>query len=517
MTPPATVEDVAVHGLTDTIGVTIPNPLTCEDVPNRRAKAGKLNGGVAAATNSEFFKAPAPHKPLAIRLDHRMSQEAKLRKSTVLKSLAKHMATPGMISLGGGLPSSEYFPFESMDIKVPAVGKFLEEETKTTGKTMHLGKHDVKEGKSCASGSAQMVRWVTEHTEIVHNPPYRDWACTLSAGSTSSLEMVYRMFLEKGDFVISEEPRTAGLQFVGVKMDSEGMIAEALDELLENWDVATRGARKPFLLYTVPTGQNPTGSTQGRERRQQIYKVAQKHDLILIEDEPYYFLQMQPYTGPGAEPAPLPKNHDEFLKSLVPSLLSMDVDGRVIRLDSFSKVLAPGSRCGWVVASAQVCERLQRHGEVSTQHAAGFSQVILHRLLDEEWGHGGYLDWLVNLRVQYTTRRDALMKACDDHLPKEVATWTPPAAGMFHWINLDVSKHPEFGKKSVAEIEQAVFRTSVASGVLVTPGSYFMADQENELEKVFFRATFAAAEFDTMSEAIRRFGLAIRKVFGLPQ
>jgi hypothetical protein len=83
----------------------------------------------------------------------------------------------GMISLGGGLPSSEYFPFESMDIKVPTVGKFLEEETKKTGKTMHLGKHDVREGKSAydlsialnygqSSGSAQMVRWVTEHTEV---------------------------------------------------------------------------------------------------------------------------------------------------------------------------------------------------------------------------------------------------------------------------------------------------------------------------------------------------------------
>jgi aromatic amino acid aminotransferase I len=86
------------------------------------------------------------------------------------------------------------------------------------------------------------------------------------------------------------------------------------------------------------------------------------------------------------------------------------------------------------------------------------------------------------------------MKACEDHLPKEVATWTPPTAGMFHWVNLDVSKHPDFGKKSVRDIEQAVFKVAVANGVLVTPGSYFLADQENELEKVFFRATFAAAE-----------------------
>jgi aromatic amino acid aminotransferase I len=312
--------------------------------------------------------------------------------------------------------------------------------------------------------------------------------------------MVYRMFLERGDYVISEEYTFAtavetshpmGCKFVGVKMDEQGMIADALDELLENWDVEARGARKPFLLYTVPSGQNPTGATQGPERRRQIYKVAQRHDLIIIEDEPYFFLQMNKYGVPAP---PLPKTHEEFIKSLIPSLLSMDVDGRVVRLDSFSKVLAPGSRCGWIVAPTQICEKIQRHGEVSTQHPSGFAQVILHRLLDEEWGHGGYLDWLVNLRLEYSSRRDVLMKACDEFLPKSVASWTPPNAGMFHWVNLDVSKHPEFGKKSVKSIEEEMFKAAIAQGVLVTPGSYFLAEQDKEPEKMFFRTTYAAAE-----------------------
>jgi len=312
--------------------------------------------------------------------------------------------------------------------------------------------------------------------------------------------MVYRMFLERGDYVISEEYTFAtavetshpmGCNFVGVKMDEQGMIADALDELLENWDVEARGARKPFLLYTVPSGQNPTGATQGPERRRQIYKVAQRHDLIIIEDEPYFFLQMNKYGVPAP---PLPKTHEEFIKSLIPSLLSMDVDGRVVRLDSFSKVLAPGSRCGWIVAPTQICERIQRHGEVSTQHPSGFTQVILHRLLDEEWGHGGYLDWLVSLRLEYSSRRDVLMKACDEFLPKSVASWTPPNAGMFHWVNLDVSKHPEFGKKSVKSIEEEMFKAAIAQGVLVTPGSYFLAEQDKEPEKMFFRTTYAAAE-----------------------
>lgn len=478
-----------------------------------------------------------------------------------------------MISLGGGLPSSEYFPFEHLDVKVPAVGKFTEAETKVSGEIMRIAKHDMKEGKSAwdlsvalnygqSTGSAQLLRWVTEHTEvrrsrtvfgrwarhqaarfsaaridlgpseidlkrsivkedaasdhghvvtlihysianvsqIVHNPPYRDWACSLSVGSTSSLDMVYRMFLERGDCVISEEYTFAtavesshplGCKFVGVRMDGEGMIPEALDEMLLNWNVAARGARKPFLIYTVPSGQNPTGSTQGTARRQEIYKVAQKHDLVIVEDEPYYFLQMGPYVS-GNETAPLPKSHEEFIKSLVPSLLSMDVDGRVVRLDSFSKVLSPASRCGWIVASQQVCERFQRHGECSVQCPSGFTQIILHRLLDEHWGHGGYLDWLVSIRVAYTARRNSMLKSCDAHLPKEVASWTPPTAGMFHWISLDLSKHP--GGKDAQTVEDEVFNAAIALGVLVTPGSYFLAEHGHVLEKVFFRVTFAAAE-----------------------
>lgn len=342
---------------------------------------------------------------------------------------------------------------------------------------------------------------------MIHNPPYRDWACTLSVGSTSSLSMVYRMFLERGDYVLAEEYTFAtavesshplGCRLVGVPMDDQGIVAEALDELLDGWDPAARaGARKPFLLYTVPSGQNPTGSTQGAERRRHIYRVAQKHDLVIVEDEPYFFLQMDPYDGAKAAAAapPLPpKPRDEFVGSLIPSLLSMDVDGRVVRLDSFSKVLAPGSRCGWTVASAQICERLQRHGEVSTQHPAGFSQVILHRLLDEQWGHGGYLDWLAHLRAQYTRRRNVMVRACEDHLPPSVASWTAPTAGMFLWIGLDITKHPDYRNRSVLSLEDEIHRAALEQGVLIAPGSYFLAEQDKEPDKVFFRATFAAAE-----------------------
>lgn len=356
-----------------------------------------------------------------------------------------------MISLAGGLPCSDVFPIEELSIKVPTVPHFSEKETRESGTILKAGKYDVSEGKGAydlsialnygqGTGSAQMIRWVTEHTEIVCNPPYADWQCALSVGSTSALDQTFRMLCTRGDFVLSEEYTFAsavetaaplGVKFLGVKMDAEGLLPESMDELLSNWDVEVRGARKPFVLYTVPSGQNPTGATQGTARRHAIYKVAQKHDLYIIEDEPYYFLQMQPYTGPDAPDIPPPASNEAFLKALIPTYLSFDIDGRVMRMDSFSKVIAPGTRLGWITASEQIVERFVRSNENSNQNPSGISQLVLYKLLDESWGHDGYLQWLINLRLGYTSRRDVILNACEKYLPKEVVSWNPPMAGMF--------------------------------------------------------------------------------------
>lgn len=442
-----------------------------------------------------------------------------------------------MISLGGGLPSSEYFPFDELSFKAPTVGHFSEKETHEGGAIISSGKHDLLEDKSLfdistafnygqGTGSAQLLRFLVEHTELVHNPPYQDWQCTMTIGSTSSLDMAFRMFTQRGDFVLAEEytfsaaVETAapmGVRMVGIKMDKQGLVPEDMDETLSNWDEVARGGRKPFLLYTVPTGQNPTGATQSEERRKAIYKVAQKHDIIILEDEPYYFLQMQPYTGPDAPGVPPPKTHEEFLKSLVPSLLSLDTDGRVMRMDSFSKVVAPGSRIGWVTASQQIIDRYTKHADVSTQGPSGMSQLIMFKLLDEHWGHSGFLDWLVHIRLEYTKRRDVMLDACEKHLPKDVVSWKPPMAGMFHWLQIDYKKHPDFPSKPLVEIEESIFQASIAHGALVMKGSWFYADVNAKHDTLFFRSTYAAAPFDKINEAIKRFGDAVREQFKLTE
>lgn len=333
------------------------------------------------------------------------------------------------------------------------------------------------------------------------------------------------MFTTRGEYILTEEytfstaaetARPMGVNCIGVKMDEEGLLPTHLDTLLINWDPSHHNdAPRPWLLYTVPTGQNPTGATQSLKRRKEIYRVAQKHDLYILEDEPYFFLQMQPYTGPNAPNVPLPASHDDFIQALIPSLLSLDVDGRVMRLDSFSKVVAPGMRLGWITASEQIVERFVRHSETSTQNPSGTSQLILYKLLEEAWGHSGYLDWLINLRSEYTKRRDNICYACEKHLPKEVASWAPPMAGMFHWIKIDWQKHPLKDSKSLLEVEDEIFHTAINGGTLTSKGSWFRAERGNPGNEMFFRTTFAAATDEQVDEAIRRFGEALRTVFGL--
>ena len=242
----------------------------------------------------------------------------------------------------------------------------------------------------------------------------------------------------------------------------------ALEDALDNWDPSSHdNARKPSLLYMIPTGQNPTGATQSEQRRRDIYKIAQKHDLYIIEDEPYYYLQMQPYTGPDTSSVPPPASHEDFLSSLVPSYLNMDIDGRVMRLESFSKVIAPGTRAGWIVASEQIIERYVRQAEVTTQCPSGISQLVLFKLLEESWGHSSYLDWLIYLRMEYTARRDTICGACEEWLPKQVTAWDPPFAGMFvspsrlfkyHHIVLRLTQLPALDQNSLAQAPLGLYQ-----------------------------------------------------------
>ncbi|XXG94094.1 Aromatic/aminoadipate aminotransferase 1 [Hypoxylon texense] len=540
---PSNVGNVGLAEKDTVIGEQAPEPLTIEGIKARRAKAGKLVAPTASYSDSDMFKSPQAYdKPKARRWDHLLSQESLSREACVLKQAAKYLKKPGLISLGGGLPSASNFPIDSLSMRIPTPPHFAEAEVPATGQDVSIGKYDVRDGRNGgvydlsialnygqSIGAAQLLRWATEHTELVHGPlPYADWRCALTLGSTGALEQALRMLCDRGrnDAVVTEEytfstaletAHPLGIRVFGVGMDGEGLRADKLDEVLGTWDEGGRGgARKPTVLYTVPSGQNPTGATQGARRRRDIYDVCRKHDVFILEDEPYYFLQMPPYgaSNSNAPPPPPPATPEAFLEGLVPSLLSMDTDGRVLRMDSFSKVVVPGSRLGWITASEQVVERYIRHAEVASQGPSGISQVLLYKLVDEGWGHDGYLRWLMHLRLEYTRRRDAILAACERYLPTDLVSWVPPAAGMFLWLRVDHTQHPQAATKSILEIEDDIFASCIDKGVLAIRGSWFRAEQDVPPSGLFFRTTFAAASEDDMARAIERFGAAVRESFG---
>ncbi|GIZ36593.1 hypothetical protein CKM354_000006300 [Cercospora kikuchii] len=469
----------------------------------------------------------------AKRWDHRLTREAIHRKGNSMISSAKCLDELELISLGGGLPSTEYFPIHAVELHVPfASARPSRHVHERRSAALPIGKQDVAQGRSQvdistalqygqANGIPQLLQYVTEHTKLVHKPQYQDWGCIMTNGNTAAFDMLLRMFSRPGDWMLSEEytfvaaVETAaplGVKTSAVEMDGEGMRAEDLDEVLSTWDYA-RGP-KPFLVYTVPTGHNPTGVTQTAQRRRQIYRMAQKHDLLIVEDEPYYFLQMQ-------EPHEKPLTHrEEFLQSLVPSYLSMDTDGRVVRMDSFSKVVAPGMRAGWVTAPKQIVERFRRHAELSTQGPSGMSQLVLYSLLQSHWGHEGFLDWMMHLRVEYSARRDALLAACQRHLPDGLVTWNVPRAGMFLWLRIHHAawKSASNGQSqgTAEELEERMAEAVLRHKTHLLQGSWFRPDRRQKLTGVYFRATFAAAPFDRIDEGIRRLGAAVREVFQLP-
>ncbi|KAL6232500.1 pyridoxal phosphate-dependent transferase [Aspergillus navahoensis] len=334
--------------------------------------------------------------------------------------------------------------------------------------------------------SAQMLQL------LIHNPRYADWGCCLTTGNTSAWDSALRMFCEEGDYIIVDEYSFSsalerawalGIKTLSVAMDAQGLIPSGLDSVLGNWDPESQRARKPFLLNMVQTGQNPTGAVQSIERREANYALAQKHGFEALNQ----------------------------LCPLVPSYLSLDIDGRVLRLDSLSKVLAPGCLLG----NQQVIEKFIRQNETSAQHQSGFSQVIDYSLLNHVWGHLGFVPWLEYMQAEYTWRRDTLAQACMEALPRHIASWCPPQAGMFQWIEIDWKSHPLYkAGASHREIEQRVLTAAVERKVFLTPGSCFWsAGDTSEQGRMFFRTTFATASRGELREAARRFGDALRIQF----
>lgn len=444
---------------------------------------------------------------------------------------------------------ADYFPFDSVSADSPTppfangIGAEVSDVNKTVlsipkraGASVAAAK-DVELARSLqygyTEGQPELIEFLKEHTQIIHNVPYEDWGLITTIGNTQSWDACLRTFASRGDVILVEgytfpsaleAAHGQGITTFPIPMDNYGIVPEALAQVLQQWV-----GPKPKLLYTICTGQNPMGSCISAERRKQVYQLAQQHDLILIEDEPYYFLQMEPYTQDlEVRSKKHVHGHEEFTKALIPSYLSMDVDGRVLRLDSLSKTIAPGSRLGWIVGQEKLLERFVRLHEVTIQCPSGFSQSLLNGLF-QKWGQKGYLDWLIGLRAEYTLKRDVAIDSLHKYFPSQVVSVTPPVAGMFFTVDIDCSKHPRFKEWNCdpLKVESAIYERGLEHGCLMIPGSWFKVCDETDPPQpelhvdakpdhiIFFRGTYAAVPLDELERGLEKFGAAVKAEFNL--
>ena len=352
------------------------------------------------------------------------------------------MKTPGAHVLAQGVPPMSTLPLAGVTLSL------------TDGSTVTLDDVETLNAQRYAPFAwAPLRSWLLEHMAEQHAPPMAEWDVSITAGSMCGIDTVMRLLLDPGDAVLCEEFTflaskdlllALGAELLPLAMDADGLLPSAVEAACEAR--LSAGQPLPKLLYTIPVGQNPTGSRLAPERYAQIYALAQKYGLTIVEDDAYFYMQHR-----AAEPStPVPG-----LTGLGPSYLSLDADGRVVRLDTVSKLLAPGFRLAWVSASKAFVAKVDGLQYCSSQWGCTLSMAVLAKLLHTP---GWLLAHVTSLQQAMRDRCAALLAAADSHLA-DLATWRPPQAGMFLWVELRAGREP-------AALLQAMKRL----GVAVMPG-----------------------------------------------
>ncbi|KAI1117194.1 pyridoxal phosphate-dependent transferase [Nemania sp. NC0429] len=571
-------------------------------------------------------------KPLAKDMSHHYSDLAKARKPNAMKEFYKFFAIPGIGNLAGGLPNAQFFPFDTLEAQSahpdrwtptpnhPSGDALSPATTSTTTRTVDQGpkiaSHVVVPHETDTSDTNKRIDLTTalQYGQAVGYPPLlsflRQFAreclhpnvpyeggpdVALTVGSTDGFSKVLELFTNvwvEGKNDIRERPGLLtevfvypgvlnqvlprGIQVCPVEMDDEGMAAYGpggLEDVLANWDDSK--GKRPHLLYTVSMGHNPTSKVLSLERRRELYEICSKFDVIIAEDDPYWYLQFPSAEVEEAKarnkPIPEPrvanslpnKSGHPFIDSLVPSFLNIDVDGRVVRLDTFSKTVAPGCRLGWVTASPEICERIVRISESGTQQPSGFVQAIIAENImgpqpeataaftsrsrrDQAaftgWKTEGWVRWLAGLRGAYERRMNDMCRLLEEHA-YQLKQSTPvrdadsdwgvitktklydfkwPLGGMFLWIRVHFEEHPLFkatGSQgnvidgSALSMALMIFLTYAPYLVLASPGAMFSASPQIAAERGwgYYRLCFAAESDEMNSACSTRFGQGVQK------
>ncbi|WP_426193239.1 PLP-dependent aminotransferase family protein [Massilia sp. DWR3-1-1] len=385
-------------------------------------------------------------------IEWHFSERAANMQSSFIREILKITQRPEIISFAGGLPSSATFPVEEMKASFDRV-------LTTSGKTaLQYGPTD---------GFPPLREWIANSLST-SDCTIAPEQVLMTSGSQQALDLLGKVLIDEGSRVLVETPSYLGAlqafsvyrpEFAAVDTDDDGLVPSSIAAVAE-------GAR---MLYALPNFQNPTGRSLSVARRQELVETCARHNLPLIEDDPYGALS---YKG-----EPFPK------------MLNMHPDG-VIYMGSFSKVLTPGIRLGYVVAPLPLVRRLELAKQAADLHTAQLTQMVVHDVIKD-----GFLDrHIPTIRALYASQCQAMLDAMATSFPAGVH-WTKPEGGMFIWVTLP--KHID----AMQLLDQAI-----AAKVAFVPGAPFYA---NDPASNTLRLSFVTVTPERIREGIAILGKLI--------
>jgi 2-aminoadipate transaminase len=394
--------------------------------------------------------------------DRFFSGSSQMMKKSSIREILKLTQQPDMISFAGGLPSPDSFPID--DIRQIAC-EVLEED----------GRAALQYGTT--EGDIRL-RTLLAKRHLNDGLEISPENIVITTGSQQALDLCGKLFIDKGDAVICGLPSylgglnafsNYGAYLKGIPLDNEGMHPRLLEEAIIN---LKKEGRIIKFIYVIPDFQNPAGVTIPRSRRLEIISVAERHDLLIVEDSPYRDVRFE------GTPEPL--------------MASLDTSGRVITLFTFSKILAPGFRLAWVTGHPQIIDKI-----VTAKQSADLCSPPLIQKIAARYIEKGLLDVNLKKTVElYRQRRDYMISCFREFMPEGV-TWTEPSGGMFLFVTLPPAMD------AAVLLEKAIMKK-----VAFVSGSVFHCNNEGHNT---MRINFSFADKNDTCEGVRRLAATIRE------
>lgn len=390
----------------------------------------------------------------------------KVMKSSAMRDLMAVTARPEVISMAGGLPDTSTFPPETFAAITQRIAR------ESCARALQYGPTDGLEGtKRCIAEVMAAEDMRLDPEDLV-----------VTTGGQQVIDLVTKTLVDPGDVIVAEGPTYPGAvptfssyeaDLVQIDMDADGMRVDLLEETLDRLE---REGRRPKFIYTVPSFQNPAGVTMSAPRRKRLVEVAHERELLVLEDNPYGLLR---YEG---EP--------------LPTLYSLDGGVYVMYLGTFSKILSPGIRLGWVAAPPPVLEKINLGKQGTDLCTSTLSQLMVEAYFEgSRWR-----DYVHDLTELYRSRRDTMLDALADHFPPQ-AEWTRPAGGLFIWATL-----PDF--IDTTDLLARALRENVA----FVPGAAAFLDGRGHNS---MRLNFSSCSDEDIREGVRRLGEVIKEQVAL--